>query len=59
MLNLEEVILSVLLVKQLEQKEDNCQSPQDKSFYYLHVFICYLKLMLDLKINKADTEKDI
>lgn len=57
--NSEEVILSELSVDLEEQREDNYLSLLDKYSYYLLVFICYHKFMLDSKTKNLDTEKDI
>jgi hypothetical protein len=44
-LNLEEEILSELLVNLVEQPEVNFQLLQDKLSFYHHAFICYLNHM--------------
>lgn len=58
-LNLEEEILSELLVNLVEQQEDNFLLLQDKFSFYLHASTCYLNHMLVSKINNPDIEKDI
>lgn len=57
--NSEEVISSVLLVVQERPKEENFQSPQEKLFFFLHVFTCSQKPTSVSRTNNPDTERDI
>jgi hypothetical protein len=55
----EEEILLVSSEDREEQKEENSQSLQGKFSSFHHASICFLKFMLDSKINNQDIEKDI
>lgn len=55
----EEAILLGWLDVQEEQKNKNYQLPLDRCFYFPHACICFLNLMLDSKMPKAVSEKDI
>lgn len=44
---------------QEKPKEENFQSPQERLFFFPHVFTCFQKPTLVLRIKNQDIERDI